>query len=55
MGPDVWFSYNGERLGQGRENVKKFLRENPEVAQKIEFAILEHHGIMRAAAPEASA
>ncbi len=50
-----WFSYNGERLGQGRENVKKFLRENPEVAQKIEFAILEHHGIMRAAAPEASA
>ena len=31
-----WFSYNGERIGQGRENVKKYLRENPEMLNEIE-------------------
>ena len=31
-----WFSYNGERIGQGRENVKKYLRENPEMLADIE-------------------
>ena len=31
-----WFSYNGERIGQGRENVKKYLRENPEMLNDIE-------------------
>ena len=30
-----WFSYNGERLGQGKENVRIFLKENPEVAEEI--------------------
>jgi recombination protein RecA len=28
----AWFSYNGERIGQGRENAKTFLRENPDIA-----------------------
>ena len=32
----AWFSYNGEKLGQGRENAKIFLREHPEIAQEIE-------------------
>ncbi len=32
----AWYSYNDNRLGQGRENVKQFLRENPEVAKEIE-------------------
>ena len=31
-----WFSYNGERIGQGRENVKKYLHENPDVLEEIE-------------------
>ena len=31
-----WFSYNGERIGQGRENVKKYLKENPDVMKEIE-------------------
>ncbi len=31
-----WFSYNGERIGQGRENVKKYLKENPEVLKEVE-------------------
>jgi len=36
-----WYSYNGERLGQGRENVKEFLRQHPEIAQEIENRIRE--------------
>ena len=35
----AWFSYNGEKLGQGRENAKIFLRDNPDVAQEIENKI----------------
>jgi len=31
-----WFSYNGERIGQGRENVKNYLKENPELLQEVE-------------------
>ena len=34
-----WFSYNGERIGQGRENVKKYLSDNPEIAKEIEEKI----------------
>ena len=34
-----WFSYNGDRIGQGRENVKKYLEENPEIANEIEEKI----------------
>ena len=35
----AWYSYNGDRIGQGRENAKNYLRDNPEVAQKIEDQI----------------
>ena len=31
-----WFSYNGDRIGQGRENVKKYLQDNPKVLEDIE-------------------
>ncbi|WP_280638913.1 recombinase RecA [Sphingomicrobium aestuariivivum] len=34
-----WFSYDSTRIGQGRENAKKFLKENPEIADQIEAAI----------------
>ncbi len=34
-----WYSYNGERIGQGKENVRKFLKENPEIARDIETAL----------------
>ena len=37
-----WFSYNGEKIGQGRENVKKFLQENPEIMNKLEEQIREN-------------
>ena len=35
----AWFSYNGEKIGQGRENAKKFLKDNPEIADEIEAKI----------------
>ena len=41
-----WFSYGGERLGQGRENSKKFLRENPAIAHEIEDSIRKHAGLI---------
>ncbi len=35
----AWYSYNGDRIGQGKENVRIFLKENPEIANEIESAI----------------
>src|SRR5258708_38544531 len=43
----AWFGFEGERIGQGRENAKQFLREHPETAKKIEAKVLTHHGIKR--------
>ncbi len=37
-----WFSYNGERIGQGRENVKKYLQENPEILQEVENKVRDN-------------
>ncbi|SUB01693.1 Recombinase A [Pannonibacter phragmitetus] len=42
----AWFSYNSQRLGQGRENAKQFLRENPAVADEIELAIRQNAGLL---------
>ncbi|WP_417454224.1 recombinase RecA [Kiloniella sp.] len=42
----AWFSCDGQRIGQGRENAKKFLTENPEVAKKIETAVRKNAGIV---------
>ena len=43
----AWFAYEGERIGQGRENAKEFLRGRPELAERIERAVLAKHGINR--------
>ncbi len=40
-----WYSFGGERIGQGRENAKTFLKEHPDVAQAIEQRLLEHFGL----------
>jgi len=37
----AWYSYNGKKIGQGKENVKQFLRDNPELTAKLEKAIRE--------------
>lgn len=46
----AWFSFSGERLGQGRENAKQFLKENPELARRLEAEIRERLGLHPAAA-----
>ncbi len=41
-----WFSYDSTRIGQGRENVKTYLKEHPEIAAKIEAAIRQNSGLI---------
>ncbi|MEQ2526557.1 recombinase RecA [Bacillaceae bacterium CLA-AA-H227] len=41
----AWYSYNGERIGQGRENAKLFLKENPELRLEIQQKIRDHYGL----------
>jgi recombination protein RecA len=43
----AWFGFGGDRIGQGRENAKQFLREHPDTAKKIEAKILAHFSIAR--------
>ena len=43
----AWFSYNGERIGQGRENAKQFLKEHPEMLEQIRARILEKVGLVK--------
>ena len=41
----AWFSYNGQRIGQGRENSKQYLRENPEITREIEAKIRGNYNL----------
>jgi recombination protein RecA len=43
----AWFAYNGDRLGQGRENARQFLKENPEIRQAIEDRVRRDLGLIR--------
>ncbi len=43
----AWFSYGDDRIGQGRDNARQFLKENPKLLARLEKAILEKHGIVR--------
>ena len=43
----AWFAYGGERLGQGRENAKQFLKENPDVYKTIEDRVRRELGLVR--------
>jgi recombination protein RecA len=43
----AWFGFGGDRIGQGRENAKQYLRDHVDVARKIEAKVLAHHGIAR--------
>ncbi|TDM11865.1 recombinase RecA [Macrococcus lamae] len=42
----AWYSYNGERMGQGKENVKMYLKENPEILKEIDTKIRQEIGII---------
>ncbi|MCR4395715.1 MAG: DNA recombination/repair protein RecA, partial [Candidatus Saccharicenans sp.] len=48
----TWYSYRGERLGQGRENVKKLLKENKELADQIDLEIRRKVGLLPEAEEE---
>jgi len=45
----AWFAYGGERLGQGRENAKQFLKENPDIRQIVEDRLRKELGLLREA------
>ena len=49
----AWYNYNNERLGQGRENVKAYLKENPAVLEEIEAKVRAHYGFGMPAAEKA--
>jgi recombination protein RecA len=46
----AWFSFGGDRIGQGRENAKAYLEQHPDAMDKIEAMVLAKHGIKRAGA-----
>jgi recombination protein RecA len=48
----AWYSFEGERIGQGRENTKEYLRDHPDVAQKVEAKVREKHGLAATDAPK---
>jgi recombination protein RecA len=53
----AWFAYQGEKIGQGRDNSREFLRENPALATEIENKVRAHLGvplIIDAAPPQAA-
>jgi recombination protein RecA len=54
-----WFSYKGDRIGQGRENARQFLKDNPDIRQTLDTELRKHLGLIKtdaaAAPPEAPA
>ena len=46
----AWYSYQGDRIGQGRDNARQFLKDNPEIAEKIEAAVRVEKGLIPPAA-----
>jgi recombination protein RecA len=44
----TWYAYGGQRIGQGRENAKLFLKENPKVLEQMEKEVLENFRIAKA-------
>ncbi|MBL8330462.1 MAG: recombinase RecA [Rubrivivax sp.] len=51
----AWYAYNGEKIGQGKDNAREFLRENPDLAREIENKIRESLGIPAAGSPAGQA
>jgi recombination protein RecA len=41
----AWYAYEGDKIGQGRENAKQYLKDNPEVCKEIENKVREHYGL----------
>jgi recombination protein RecA len=47
----AWYSYKGERIGQGRDNAKQFLRENSDVYKKVDIELRKQLGLVRSEQP----
>ena len=43
----AWYAYKGEKIGQGKENAKQFLKDNPKIKEEIENKVRESHGILK--------
>jgi recombination protein RecA len=43
----AWYSFSGDRIGQGRENAKQFLRDNPDTQARIEHEVRAHYGLVK--------
>ncbi len=43
----AWYAYKGEKIGQGKENAKQFLKDNPSIKEEIENKVRESHGILK--------
>ena len=50
----AWYAYNGEKIGQGRENSKKYLEDHPDIAETVEHAIRVHYGLLEEDAENAN-
>ena len=48
----AWYAYNGEKIGQGRENAKQYLRDHPDVMADAESRVREHYGLQGATAQQ---
>lgn len=51
----AWYAYNGNKIGQGRENAKIYLKDNPDISREIEGKVREHYGFEQAVEGEAVA
>jgi recombination protein RecA len=49
-----WFSYKGERIGQGRENARQFLKDNADIRQQVDTTLRKNLGLLKAE-PEVAA
>ena len=50
----AWYSFQGERIGQGRENARTYLEQNPQTMAKLEALVLDKHGVKRLVSSDAS-
>ena len=49
----AWYAYNDAKIGQGRENAKGYLKENPDIMEEVELKVREHYGMIEGAKEEA--
>lgn len=49
----AWYAYNDAKIGQGRENAKAYLKENPDIMEEVELKVREHYGMIEGAKEEA--